>query len=62
MECLLNNDPDGIVELVSIYMDEHNKVELLKEAHVSRSTAYQALRHKNPTIRTLAKLVSAVAH
>lgn len=37
MECLLNNDPDGIVELLSF-------------------------RHKNPTIKTLAKIVSTVAH
>ncbi len=63
MECLLNNDPEGVVELLAIYLDEHNKVEFLKEAHVSRSTAYQVLRHKNPTIKTLAKIVSTtVAH
>lgn len=61
MECLLNNDPEGIVELLTIYMEEHNKVELLKKAHVPRSTIYQAFRHKNPTIKTLAKIVSAVA-
>jgi len=62
MECLLNNDPDGIVELLSIYLQEHNKVEFLKEAHVSRSTVYQALKHKNPTIKTLAKIVSTVGN
>lgn len=61
MECLLNNDPEGIVELLYIYLEEHNKVEFLKKAHVSRSTAYQALRHKNPTIKTLAKIVSTAA-
>jgi len=61
MECLLNNDPEGIVELLKIYLEEHNTVELLKEAHVPRSTAYQAFRHKNPTIRTLAKIVSTAA-
>lgn len=61
MECLLNNDPEGVVELLEIYMDEHNKVALLKEANVARSTAYQALKHKNPTIKTLAKIVSTVA-
>lgn len=61
MECLLNNDPEGIVELLDIYLEEHNKVEFLKDAGVSRSTAYQAFRHKNPTIRTLAKIVSTAA-
>ncbi len=59
MECLLNNDPQGVVQLLTIYLQEHNKVQFLKRAHVSRSTAYQAFRHKNPTIRTLAKIVSS---
>lgn len=61
MECLLNNDPEGVVELLTIYLEGHNKVELFKKAQVSRSTAYQAFRHKNPTIRTLARIVSTVA-
>jgi DNA-binding phage protein len=61
MECLLNNDPEGIIELLEIYLDEHNKVALLKEAKVARSTVYQALKHKNPTIKTLAKIVSTVS-
>lgn len=55
MECLLNNDPEGVVELLEIYMDEHNKVALLKEANVARSTAYQVLKHKNPTIKNFGK-------
>lgn len=62
MECLLNNDPQGVVELLEIYLDEHNKVALLKDAKVARSTAYQALKHRNPTIKTLAKIVSTLAH
>ncbi len=62
MECLLNNDPEGIVELLTIYLEEHNKVDFLKKAQVPRSTIYQAFKHKNPTIRTLAKVMSAAAH
>ncbi len=58
MECLINNDPEGIVELLEIYLQEHNKVAFLKSADLSRSTAYQAFKHKNPTIKTLAKIVS----
>ena len=61
MECLLNNDPEGIVELLSIFLEEHNKTALFKKANVSRSTANQLLRHKNPTIKTLAKIVSTMA-
>lgn len=62
MECLLNNDPEGVIELLQIYLDEHNKVAFLKDAKVARSTAYQALKHKNPTIKTLAKIVSTISH
>lgn len=58
MECLLNNDPEGVIELLQIYLDELNKVKFLEEADISRSTAYQFLRHKNPTIKTLAKVIS----
>lgn len=61
MECLLNNDPAGVVELLAIYLEEHNKVEIFKNAEVPRSTVYQAFKHKNPTIRTLAKIMSAAA-
>ena len=62
MECLLNNDPEGVVDLLEIYLEEHNKVAFFKEAKVSRSTAYQALKHKNPTIKTLAKIVHTACH
>lgn len=61
MECLLNNDPEGIIELLNIYLSEHNKTEIFKEAKISRSTAYQAFRHRNPTLRTLAKIISTAA-
>jgi len=61
MECLINNDPEGVVDLIEIYLEEHNTVAFLKEAHVPRSTVYQALKHKNPTIKTLAKIVSTAA-
>ena len=61
MECLLNNDPEGIVELLNIFLAEYNKTAIFKEANVSRSTANQLRRHKNPTIKTLAKIVSTIA-
>lgn len=62
LECLLNNDPKGVIDLLEIYLDEYNKVALLKDANVARSTAYQILKHKNPTIKTLAKIISTIAH
>lgn len=60
MECLLNNDPEGVVELLEIYLEEHNKTAFLRDAGVARSTAYQVLKNKNPTIKTLAKIVSTI--
>lgn len=62
MECLINNDPEGIVELLEIYLENQNKVKFLKDASVARSTVYQLLKHKNPTIKTLAKIVSTASH
>lgn len=58
MECFLNNDPDGVVELLQIYLEEQNKVKFFEETDIPRSTAYQFFRHKNPTIRTVAKCIS----
>lgn len=62
LECLANNDPEGVVELIKIFLEEYNKVSFLKQAKVSRSTIYQTFRHKNPTIKTLAKVVSTAMH
>lgn len=33
MECLLNNDPEGIVELLTIYLEEHNN----DEKHIGKN-------------------------
>ncbi len=62
MECLSNNDPEGVVELVKIYLEEHNKTTFCKEANLARSTAYNALKNKNPTLKTLAKIIHASTH
>lgn len=60
LECFFNNDPNGIVELLEIYIQEHNKVEFCKEAKIPRSTTYQSFKHKNPTIKTVAKIMSMI--
>jgi DNA-binding phage protein len=60
-ECLLNNDPDGIVEIIQIYLETVNVVKFAKTAHISKSTLYHSLKEKNPTIKTLAKLIHAAA-
>lgn len=57
MECLQNNDPEGVMEVIGTYIEALNKSELRKKSHLSKSTMYNFLRHKNPTVKTLAKIM-----
>jgi DNA-binding phage protein len=57
VECLKNNDPDGVIEVLKMYLNTLNTVESVKKANLARSTFYHSLKSKNPTIKTLAKLV-----
>jgi DNA-binding phage protein len=59
-ECLKNNDSAGIMEILDAYFEAENKDFLCKKTSLSRSTLYHSLKEKNPTLKTLAKLVSAV--
>jgi len=59
LECLQNNDPEGVMEVIGIYVDALNKARLMHEGEIPKSTFYHALRSKNPTLKTLAKLVSS---
>lgn len=59
LECLQNNDPEGVMEMVTIYLDALNKTRLIKKAKLPKSTMYSALKHRNPTIKTLAKIMHA---
>lgn len=59
LECLKNNDPEGVIEILSIYLTTLNKMRYAQEADIPRSTLYSSLKQKNPTIKTLAKLVYA---
>jgi DNA-binding phage protein len=58
LECLQNNDPDGVMEMIAIYLEAKNKADLIKGNSLPKSTMYSALKHKNPTIKTLAKIMS----
>lgn len=60
-ECLLNNDPDGVVEIIRIYLETVNIIKFAKNAHIPKSTLYHSLKEGNPTIKTLAKLIHATA-
>ncbi len=56
-ECLKNNDPQGVMEVIGAHLEAVNKLNLAKAHDIPRSTIYSALRSKNPTVSTLAKLV-----
>lgn len=58
-ECLKNGDSEGVVEVIQIHLEACNKTQLAKESHLPKTTMYHSFRSKNPTIRTLAKLVHA---
>ncbi|MBS3904473.1 MAG: hypothetical protein KGZ39_04025 [Simkania sp.] len=62
LECLQNNDPEGVMEMISIYLDALNKAQLRKQSKLPKSTMYSALKHRNPTIKTLAKIMHASTH
>lgn len=59
VECLKNNDPEGVIEIIAIHLEALNKLQSAKQASLPRSTMYHSMRSKNPTIKTLAKLVHA---
>ncbi len=58
-ECLKNGDSEGVIEVIQIHLQAVNKTQLAKEADMPKTTLYHSFRSKNPTIRTLAKLVHA---
>lgn len=57
-ECLKNNDAEGILEIIEAHLEIINKVNAAHKTALARSTMYNALKGKNPTIKTLAKLVN----
>ena len=56
-ECLKDNDPDGAMEVLNAHLNALNKVVLAKDAEVSRTTIYNSFKNKNPTLRTVAKMI-----
>lgn len=62
MQCFLENDTEGVLEIVENYLYAINKTQFLKDANVPRSTMYNFFKRRNPTIKTLAKIIHASAH
>ena len=58
-ECLKENDPDGVIEILEAHLSAKNKSKLAKEHDLPRTTIYHAFKSKNPILHTLAKLVHA---
>ena len=56
-ECFKNNDLEGVIEVIEAHMRAINRTKVAKENDLSRSSMYNAFKGKNPTIKTLAKLV-----
>jgi len=59
LDCLRNNDPEGVMEVIEMHLEALEKTQFMRKASVPRSTFYHSLKSKNPTIKTLAKLVHA---
>lgn len=59
-ECLKNNDPEGVIEVLQAHLEAVNMLKFSKEAHIPRATLYHFLQNKNPTLKTLAKVVHSV--
>ena len=48
-----------VLPQITIYLDALNKTRLRQKTKLSKSTMYSALKHRNPTIKTLAKIMHA---
>lgn len=60
-ECLKNEDPEGVIEIIAIHLQARNKTQIVDDSNIPKTTLYHSLRSKNPTLKTLAKLVHACA-
>lgn len=58
-ECLKENNPDGVIEILEAHISAKNKSQLARKHDLPRTTIYHAFKSKNPTLHTLAKLVHA---
>jgi DNA-binding phage protein len=62
MQCLIENDTEGALEIIENYLYALNKTQFLKTANIPRSTVYNFFKRRNPTIKTLAKILHASAY
>lgn len=62
LECLKDNDTETLMEILEGYLAALNRSKFSRESKVPRRTLYHTLRNRNPTIKTLAKIVHAACH
>ena len=60
-ECLKNNDPEGVMEILEGYLDTLNKSQVALNIDIPRLSLYYSLKKRNPTIKTLAKIVHSTS-
>jgi probable addiction module antidote protein len=60
-DCLKDNDPEGVMEILEAHLEAVSRMKLAKDGNIPRATLYHALSSRNPTLRTLAKIVHAAA-
>ena len=58
-ECLRDNDPEGVIEILEIHLEAKNKSKISRNHNLPRTTYYHAIKSKNPTLSTLAKIIHA---
>jgi DNA-binding phage protein len=62
LECLKENDTEALMEILEGYLSALNKSQFSKDSKIPRRTLYHTFKRKNPTIKTLAKIVHAACH
>lgn len=62
LECLKENDTEALMEILEGYLSALNRSKFSRDSKVPRRTLYHSLRKRNPTIKTLAKIVHAACH
>ena len=62
MQCLMENDTNGALEIMESYLYAVDRTQFLKDAKIPRSTAYNVFKRRNPTLKTIAKMMHASSH
>lgn len=55
--CLKNNDPEGVIEIIEAHNYAKNITAAAKDNDLPRTTLYHAFKSKNPTVKTLSKMI-----